>query len=436
MSTGDTSPEQSHSEAPPVSKLNWLNELFTYKPGHIGSIVFLIVGGSIASLYIFDWSTQSWRLLVLVGILLIWVLIQNYVYVHYKNKPPLLFAVGALLFQLGLLEIIIWQNISQSLIFLYLFIPLRGLVYFGEGIGIIISMATWLAFALHLFSFTLPNEAYYSNLFAFTLILIFLVGRGRANLHEEAQRQRNRELLNQLELSNRQLQAYSEQVEELSATKERNRIARDIHDSVGHYLTAMNIQIETALVLQKNDPQETQAALEALQQLGKQAILEVRQTVATLRQDQKIPSLGQALQEMIERVDQLSPFKIALEVVGPEEGLTNQGRLILQRVAQEGLTNIQKYAAASQVKVRLEFQPKEIWLEIKDDGKGFEPANLVTIGQIQRAGYGLQGIRERLDLSGGHLDLLSSPGNGTTLRARLPRSPFQSVEHEAASVLI
>ena len=216
-----------------------------------------------------------------------------------------------------------------------------------------------------------------------------------------------------LAIAHTRLQHYALQVEELATVQERNRIARDLHDSLGHSLTVFNLHLGAAIRLIHTNPTEAEALLKEIQQLGSRALAEVSQSVAMLRAD---PLAGQDLAGAIALlVDQfhrttgvLPNTKITLT-----QPLPHQYNLTIYRIVQEGVTNISKHAAATQIDLHLEKTATGIRVELTDNGRGFEPEKNTT-------GFGLRGMRERVWALGGTLDLLTSPGQGCRIIVSLP----------------
>jgi signal transduction histidine kinase len=210
-------------------------------------------------------------------------------------------------------------------------------------------------------------------------------------------------------------------VEELATTKERNRLARDIHDSLGHFLTIINVQLEKALLFRERDQQEADQAVRDAKRLASEALQEVRRSVGTLRVMEERFTFIPAITELVERV-QSSQLELSFQMKGSDEGYSRQALLSLFRAAQEGLTNIQKYAAASSAQLEIEFGEAAATLCLTDNGRGFEPGRLSDLPPGRQGSYGLQGVRERLELIGGSLQIRSSPGEGTCLCATVPRA--------------
>ena len=248
------------------------------------------------------------------------------------------------------------------------------------------------------------------------LTLTFIMSIAYQAWRERANRLRVEKLLRELEDSHRQLQAYAAQVAELATMEERSRLARDIHDSLGHYLTVINVQLEKALAFRDRNPPEADEAVRQAKRLAGEALQDVRRSVGVLRSAQERFALVPALTSLVNdtRSDCLS---VELKVEGGEDGFPVQSLMALYRAAQEGLTNIHKHAGASQATVRLRFTAEEASLCISDNGRGFDPSALAGTTDVH---YGLSGVRERLELIQGTLKVDSAPGKGTRLFITVP----------------
>jgi signal transduction histidine kinase len=248
----------------------------------------------------------------------------------------------------------------------------------------------------------------------FIFYIAYLIRQERLN------RRRAEQLVRDLEESHRQLQAYAAQVAELATTEERNRLARDIHDSLGHYLSVINVQLEKAIAFRERNPAEADQAVRDSKRLASEALQEVRQSVSALRRSPEPFSLAESLRQLVNNA-QTGQFSIDLDISGDECGYSRQSLLTLYRAAQEGLTNVQKHAQASRVTIHLHLNGLEASLSIADNGQGFDPA-------LTDGGYGLRGLQERLELIRGSLKLESTPGQGTRLLITVPKNPLVLVE--------
>lgn len=217
----------------------------------------------------------------------------------------------------------------------------------------------------------------------------------------------------QLAAAHEQLQQYALQIEDLAAVRERNCIARDIHDSLGHALTALSVQLQTADKLWQHNPNKAKPFLLQAQRLGATAIKEVRQSVYTLRADAREQQpLEEAITSLVEDFQQSTGIststKINLSAPVPPQVVKT-----LYRVVQEVLTNICKHAQATGVKMQVNTTLDSVNLCIEDNGKGFRLDHQAT-------GFGLQGMRERVIALGGELQLEAEPETGCCIAVKLP----------------
>jgi len=208
-------------------------------------------------------------------------------------------------------------------------------------------------------------------------------------------------------------QAYAGQVERLATVAERNRLARDLHDSLGHHLTAASVQLEKAEAYLHRDEAVSAQAMSDARASVRYALADVRHSVGSLRGG--VFSLRAALAELVR-----SDPSVGLRIDGDEHGYSSASLLALYRVAQEALTNARRHAAASRVTMTLELGRVAGRLEVNDDGRGFEPDGV-------SGGYGLRGMVERLALVGGGAEVSSRPGAGTTVVATVPSSMVEAM---------
>jgi signal transduction histidine kinase len=242
--------------------------------------------------------------------------------------------------------------------------------------------------------------------------IFFVVMFTQLRLNEQEARVKAEELAHKLEVANHQLAEYASQAEELAATQERNRLAREIHDNLGHYLTIVNVQIEAAKVTCESEPARALEALGKAQELAKKGLTSVRESVAALRVSPvEDRSIDEAIGELIEET---KAFGIPTEfkTLGNIKPIESKSALALYRVVQEGLTNVRKHASASHVEVELDFSQAEvIRLTLKDDGVGAADTD---------GGFGLIGLRERVQLLGGEFRIHTQPGKGFRIEVTLP----------------
>lgn len=206
----------------------------------------------------------------------------------------------------------------------------------------------------------------------------------------------------------------TQEVEVLATNLERTRIARDIHDSLGHSLTTLDVQLALAERYSQSTSwdEENQAKLrqsiKTAQQLTTQCLTEARQSLHTMRESSF--SLRDALQTLADQMRQF--FVINLRVELPSN-LPQQLSYQIYLMVKEGLSNVQKHAQAERVNLSVVADKQTITVTLTDDGCGFDIMAVTS-------GYGLQGMRERSQLLGGQLSINSTPTQGTTLKITVP----------------
>jgi signal transduction histidine kinase len=219
-------------------------------------------------------------------------------------------------------------------------------------------------------------------------------------------------LANELSEANKHLSEYAGRVEELTITKERNRLAREIHDGLGHYLTTINMQIQAATAILKNDQKKALHLLETAQHLTSDALVDVRNSVFALRQElYDITPLHERIEIIANSVSTKSQ-KASLTLIGEPKKLTPQADLTLYRAAQESINNAIKHSKSKNINTVLDYSdPTQIILITDDDG----------IGADENAhGYGLLGIKERVRLLEGDVSILTQENTGFKITIKIP----------------
>jgi len=251
-----------------------------------------------------------------------------------------------------------------------------------------------------LFSFAFNSALLFAFVLAFVLLLVGAV------LAEHESRTK-------LITAHRRLRDYALQIENQAILQERNRIAREIHDSVGHYLTAQSIQLENTSLFLTQEPDKAANHLTKARNLGKEALANIRASVATLR---KNPLQERSLKVILERL--ITDFKLNTDItitsnfdlVSP---LATDVTTAIYRIVQEALTNITKHSQATMVDLSLQETAGKIQLAIKDNGCGFNPTENTT-------GFGLQGMQERTEALNGNFMVISEFGKGCQIVVNIP----------------
>lgn len=214
--------------------------------------------------------------------------------------------------------------------------------------------------------------------------------------------------------ANQTICQYALQIEDLASVQERNRVAREIHDSLGHVLTALNVQLQTAVRLWKTNPQQAEHFLKQSKQLGDAAMKEVRRSVGSLRQASKTEeSLHLAIASLVKEFNQSTGIDLQTRILLDSSSLSPPTVKTLYRIMQESLTNICKHAQATCVTIKLSEDLNWIYLFIEDNGKGFHLDSTPT-------GFGLLGMQERVKALRGIFQIDSQPTAGCRISVALP----------------
>jgi len=311
------------------------------------------------------------------------------------------------------------ERFARLFPFLYIILVTRSCLIFNLPGRLFITSLSFTLFLLttqlkyQLFNFqSLPHAQERFRFFGlnwslvFGLSLVFVLLMMNAVLSERHSREK-------LAVANEKLRQYAMRIENQATLEERNRIAREIHDSLGHSLTALNLQLETALKLWQCNPNKAETFLATAKELGSKALKDVRQSVSTMRsnplQEQSLECAIAILSEDFHRSNGILPiYRINLEYSLPPEINT-----AIYRITQESLTNISKYAYATEVKLELAMTRGNLRLIIQDNGRGFD------LGQ-NTTGFGLQSMRDRTLALGGEFNINSALGSGCKITVNIP----------------
>ena len=250
----------------------------------------------------------------------------------------------------------------------------------------------------------------------YTAANVLLGAYALANRRAEEARNRTRALGRELETANAELTEYVARAEGLAVARERNRVARELHDSVTQTIFSMTLAGQSAAVLLEREPAKADAQLERLVQLAESALADMRTLVSELKPD---ALAGGDLVEAIRRdVDRRSRdgLNVVLEVEGAPSGpsaqpLSQAEEAALLRITQEAINNVAKHAGTSEATVRLRLGERPR-LEIRDRGKGFD------VGRANETpGMGLRGMSERAAEIGWNLEVESTVREGTRVVA-------------------
>jgi len=291
-----------------------------------------------------------------------------------------------------------------------------GVFVFGFGRGTVLAAAT-LPLAFVSGYIYLPQDVRFAGaaFLAGTMVPVaaFVVGICKTVVEAERSRQEARALLGELEHANAELRHQAGKVRELAISEERARIAREVHDSVGHHLTAINLQLQNAERFGEKDPDRARRKVREARESTLLALAEVRRSVRALKPPALEERSGVAALAALARSFNGAGPEVSFELKGEERVLSGETELALYRATQEALTNAAKHSRARRVRVRLAFEPEKTRLVVADDGDGAPEGR-------PEGGFGLAALRERVEALGGTLAAGNRPEGGFALEILLP----------------
>lgn len=229
----------------------------------------------------------------------------------------------------------------------------------------------------------------------------------------------------QLAQANAHLVHYANTVEQLTISRERNRLARELHDTLAHTLSGLSVQLETAQAYWDVEPETVRDLLERSLNAARSGLNETRRALKALRAS-PIDDLGllQALQKLAESAAERGGLNLLLSLPEKIPSLSPDVEQCIYRITQEALENVIYHANAKSLILRLIVNDVEIVLEIEDDGLGFDSEKTRETGH-----YGLAGMSERAQAVGGRLTVHSQPNQGTRLQLCLKGFRYDQSDH-------
>jgi signal transduction histidine kinase len=369
-----------------------------------GRLVHYLVAGSLAALLVFDMATidaePRWYFAALGVVGAIALLLTR----RYTFWAPLTAAVAialALFYEPDRL-----QDLESPFFVVILFAPWCLATYNSPrravvGLVVMEAIGVW---ANIRFGDLLADYVWIGGFIALAWTTGFLLSRRTAHARELAERAERLEL-------------EREAGAERAVDEERARIARELHDVVGHSVSVMTVQASAVRRLLRDDQVKEREALLVVEETGRQALAEMRRMVGVLRRPEESPTL--APQPSLDSLDGLvaqvreAGLPVTLRFEGEPRALPPGLDLTAYRLVQEGLTNALKHARASSAQVVVTYRDDELELEVTDDGRGTGPRS-------DDGGHGLVGMRERVAVYGGELDSGPRAQGGYRLHIRLP----------------
>lgn len=240
-----------------------------------------------------------------------------------------------------------------------------------------------------------------SQMFLFVLInSLVIIILGFAKYHQEEKSKIDniyKELLN----AHYKLKDYAQQIKELTTTQERNRIARDLHDTLGHNMTGLIMQLEMTSSMMDKDMDEAKVLMEASKITARESLKKVREIVETFKDESRMYTDIGAIKELIDEFSSKTGVKISFEIKGEKIALLPDVYITLYRVIQESMTNAVRHGKADEIKIVIKYEKDVIRFSIVDNGVGCDDVC---------EGYGLKGMRERVGLLGGFIEYRNECG--------------------------
>ncbi len=310
-----------------------------------------------------------------------------------------------------------WLGHYITIIYLFFMIAAQAFIIFNFSKALWLVIGMTVAYLLEMWLLDINLEGMFSLGSGLLVGLVFIGTISRVLSGYAEQTRRAERLAAELRQANADLLAARQREAELAAAEERVRLARDIHDGLGHHLTVLNIQLQAVSKLINRDPSQAAAILETSREEARAALEEVRRSVAFMRQTPVDGgNLRAALAALVERFNRgAGGLQASLEIDSEDAEMDAATATTLYRFAQEGLTNAQKHAGgASQALIRIQFHPREVVISVSDDGQTPTPEPGSALA------FGLSGLRERVEQLGGSFSAGGLEGKGFRIQAVIP----------------
>jgi signal transduction histidine kinase len=358
-----------------------------------------------------DISTLSLIALMGLGILYLSIGVYGYAYCARSKSIPLHVGYFGVQIWIGWLIIYLSGQTGYNAILL---LPLAGhsVVLLVESWRYVVNGALVISYVIVVHLLSGGWDVVWTNMPVFMAGQITILVFTQMTVGEEKARREVQGLAAKLESANRQLQEYALKVENYATVNERNRLAREIHDGLGHHLTALNMQIRAANAVLPQNQERVKEFLVNAENITHQALLDVRQSVSALRErtEEDRPLVGQV--ESIAAMWRSTGAQIQVEVAGLERPLRPEIFMAIIRTIQEAISNSVKYAQATRLIILLDYSSLDKFqLRILDNGIGAETVE---------GGFGLVGMQERITLLQGSLIIKTAKGEGFMIDIKIP----------------
>ncbi|QUI25192.1 sensor histidine kinase [Vallitalea pronyensis] len=346
-------------------------------------------------------------LLILFGVFILLSILQKFC----KTKVTIFMLLMLKVVMIALIELNSKFAINYFIHALYLsvmiestfFLTLRKVLMIG-GLVFIASMYKFVSVLM-----INPSFSNMSQMFLFALInILVMVVMGFAKYHKEEEKKVH-ELYHKLLEAHKQLQHYADRIKALTVVEERNRIARDLHDTLGHDLTGLIMQLEMTSTMLEDDVDAAKTLMEQSKHTSRESLKKVRQIVHTFKEAHKVDRNLDEIHGLVQDFASKTGAAINLHITGEKITLLPEVYITLYRIIQEAMTNAIRHGKADMIHIRIHLDDKKLTFHIEDNGRGCK---------LLEEGYGLQGMRERVALLGGTLSYTHKKGfviDGTLL---------------------
>ncbi len=354
---------------------------------------------------------QSWQFIVFTTLMVV------HVFLHWQIEKIIYFKkiTYLYLFVQGILGFVIsWMTGTEAIIFA-VFMALLGEVVGMLGLSrtSLIASTYYLALAYINLRNIMDEGSSTWMLVGVIPVIIFVVTYVTLYRRQTDARERAQTLAEELEKANQQLNQYAARVEDLTITNERQRMARELHDTLSQGLTGIILQLEAIDVhLTNGGIEKAQSIVNHAMQQARATLSDARNAIDDLRSESP-ESLETAIRLEVARFESATDTNCDLKIDTLPTISDSTKEVAIQNVA-EALSNVARHALASLVVLQIIGDDKQILVTIQDDGVGFDPST------IPAGHYGLLGIQERMHMLGGEYSLQSRTGNGTRIEMRFP----------------
>lgn len=343
-------------------------------------------------------NAQHNRLIVLVSVFLLF-LINNIVKYHFKNQNKLfiLFIFDAVLIYLLESNSRLLINYFFHSLYIIIFLEASLTLQLNKGIiiGIITVIISMIKYAyLIYYKFNLSNV---SQMLFFLMVNMLILIIAAFAQHTKEEKEKKDILYKELLDTHKKLKEYTDELNRLSVMEERNRIARDIHDTLGHNMTALIMQLQMAEHYAKTNMEKSTEVLNNSIKTAKDSLSAIREVVETLRGKE---SFSVKIKTLIDEFSKKTGTEIDLKISG-EIINDNPANSAIYHILQEGMTNAIRHGNASKILISLTYSKEYIKFNIRDNGVG-------SLALVE--GFGMRGIKERVESFGGKVEFKSQEG--------------------------